>query len=285
MPTRSSMARGSHAGTPPPREGNRSTPATPEPEPEPERKTLKKRSKPKKPPPPSRPAPMETSDLLPAEKGAPTDPARGLPGGAKGPTSPAVVVLGQPAANVASAGIEDQQDVIDAASVTHTIQSTVGDADALNGSWPAPLDQLVRSEMPWLREAVEEWRRAELELDLEEHRRKDQSNQIKRWLEAVGLGQYADDLCHGRYCGPRALAQLKAHPRDEVIQFCESVQRHQSSSAKTDGLAADDATPRGKPRWWCRSRRSAGGTTTGVLLLIGVTAVGMCSSTTVTCAL
>jgi hypothetical protein len=177
--------------------------------------------------------------------------------------------------------------------VAQPIQPIARPGDALNGKWPQPLGQVVHLEMPRLREAVEEWHRSELEADIEEQRRKDQSKQIKRWLKTQGLGQYADGLRHGRYCGPQALAQLKALPRDEVIQFCETVQRN--LTGKNEKLAAgsiadddDELTgqmPREKNRC-CRSRRTAaGGTMTAAFLLVVVTTLGMCSSTTLGCAL
>ena len=194
----------------------------------------------------------------------------------------------QPVTHAALTSIEDHQGTEAGADL-----AALGPVNACKGNWPQPLGEVVHSGMPRLREEVEEWRRSELELDVEEHRRKDQSRQITRWLETVGLGQYADVLRHGRYCGPQALAQLQALPREELVQFCEvvveTVQCDQTGKGDdlAGGMVSDElagATLRGKPRC-CRARRIAGSTMTGILLLVGVTALGMCSSTTVGCAL
>lgn len=241
-----------------------------------QRDTLNKRERRKKPPPPPGAAPTRTTSKAPSQKPA------------FRPETMALLPAQQredddttPTATEAQAQEVEPVSEPNAASMTHPTDSTVSPGDSMNAHWPQPLDKLVLSEMPKLREAVQEWRRNELELRIEKRRRMDQSEKIKRFLAAKGLGQYADVLQHGRYCGPRALAQLQALLPDELIQFCESVDAQHTRTSNNDDF--DSAASQVQPRC-CRSRR-VGTTAAGILVLILVTIMGMCSSTTLGCAL
>eukprot|EP01045_Picozoa_sp_COSAG04_P010067 COSAG04_NODE_606_length_12113_cov_13.437073_1_plen_220_part_10 len=94
---------------------------------------------------------------------------------------------------------------------------------------PEPLPELVRTKRPGLRGAVEEWRRSELEMDIEEERRRAESLRVRAWLGSVGLGGHGAALERGRFCGPRCLQQLQQLQDEELKAFCEDVSRQHVS--------------------------------------------------------